>query len=102
MKTRGMPFFMGAAMGLMMLWMLHGQLTGDSAQSGVALTVFVGAHVLAAGAVIAGGVYAARLSPALRRRLARLHRPSWRHLLLMLAGAAMSAGAAHIWIHWMR
>ena len=99
MMTATKPLAMGALMGLMMLWMLHGQLTGDSSLSGTALAAFVGVHAALAAALIAGALFATRLSPRAQTWLDRLHRPSLRHLRLMLMGATLSAGAVHIWIH---
>jgi len=97
--TATKPLAMGALMGLMMLWMLHGQLIGEASFSGIALITFIGAHVLFAAVLIIVGLFATRLSPAAQKWLNRLHRPSSRHLGLMLLGAALSAGTVHIWLH---
>ncbi|MEL6958904.1 MAG: hypothetical protein AAGL89_08150 [Pseudomonadota bacterium] len=94
-----MPLLMGSVMGLMMLWMLHGVLTGQSEVSGPAALVFIGAHVVAVAVLILGGVFATRLSPGLQARLKRMHRPSLRHVSVMLASAAVSAALAHLVIH---
>ncbi|MDX8347880.1 hypothetical protein SLH49_07770 [Cognatiyoonia sp. IB215446] len=99
MTTTTKPLLMGASMGLMMLWMVHGQLTGETSLSGIALVTFVGAHILFAATIIGAGLVVTRLSPAARQWLRNLRRPSLRHLGIMLLGATLSAGAVHIWIH---
>ena len=93
------PFAMGAAMAPMMLWMLHGQLTGSNTMSGPALVIFVGAHLLIVAILVGATFLTARLSPRLRPLLARMHRPSLQHFLRMLGGAALTAGAIHIAFH---
>ena len=98
MTHRIMPIAMGGLMGPMMLWMLHGMLTGDG-PSGVALVIFVGVHVLVVAVLLAAAVFAARLSPGLRARLGRLHRPSPRHIGLMLGSATLAALIVHFGIH---
>lgn len=85
-------------MGLMMLWMLHGQLTGQDV-SLVALTAFVAAHVVVLLVIIGAGVFAARLSPSIRGKLDRLHRTSWGHMGKMLASATATALAIHLFLH---
>lgn len=89
---------MGSLMGLMMMWMLHGMLTGDGARGG-ALVAFVAVHVLAGVVVIGGAVFAARLSPRVNAFLARMHRPTWSHVRVMLAAAALSALVVHGLVH---
>ena len=49
--------------------------------------------------ILAATLFAARLSPELRERLARVHRPSLRHFTTMLASAAVAAGCVHLFIH---
>ena len=93
------PVVMGCGMGLMMLWMAHGALAGDGGWGAGALLVFVVAHVAVAAILVAGAVFAARLSPGMRNRLTRLHRPSRRHLVVMLGSAAGSAALAHLIVH---
>ena len=63
------------------------------------MSFFVGAHVVLAVVLIVASLLAARLSPALKERLARLHRPSLRHVAVMLLGAMVSAGLVHLIIH---
>ena len=92
------PMIMGALMGVMMLWMLHGALMGDGVR-GWALIAFVAAHVVLAAVVIAAGLFAARLSPRARMLIDRLHRPSLRHVGVMLLAAAASAGVIHLILH---
>ena len=99
MAYRYLPFIMGALMGLMMLGMVHMMLSGGSDIAGWALIGFVAAHFLLAGAVIAASVFAARLSPAVQRFLDRLHRPSGRHVLRMVAGAAGTVLITHLVVH---
>lgn len=90
---------MGGAMGLMMLWMLHQQMTAPNAMQGLALVGFIGAHVIILAALIVGALFASRLHPRIQSLLAKLHRPSWSHLRDMLAGMALTAGFAHIILH---
>jgi len=52
-----------------------------------------------AAAVVIAAVFATRLSPRARTWVSRLHRPSWRHVGLMLTGAAISAGSVHVAVH---
>lgn len=92
------PLAMGLLMGPMMLWMIHGQMTG-TAPSGWAAAAFIGAHLVILAAVVSGAVFAARMSPRLQTFAARLHRPSLKHFGAMLSGAAMSALAVHFWLH---
>lgn len=92
------PLAMGLLMGPMMLWMIHGQMTG-SAQSGWAAAAFVGAHLLILAAIVAGAVFAARLSPRMHAVSARLHRPSLAHLGAMLSGFAISGLVVHFLLH---
>jgi hypothetical protein len=92
------PLAMGLLMGPMMLWMIHGQLTG-SAQSSWAVAAFVGAHLLILAVIVAGAVFAARLSPRTHAFLANLHRPSLAHVGAMLMGLAVSALILHFWLH---
>ena len=93
------PFILGGLMGLMMIWMVHGQMTGTSALAGWALVAFIGMHVALAIVVICAGLFAARLSPRARAALARLHHPSLHHIALMVVGMGASAGAVHLFIH---
>ena len=87
-----MPIGMGIIMGMMALIMLHGIFTGDGGASGV---LFVLAHILVIGLAalaVVFGVY--RRWPMLARIL--VHRPSWRHVGLMLAAACVTAGMIHL------
>ena len=92
------PLGMGLLMGPMMLWMIHGQLTGTT-QSGWATAAFVGAHLLIIAALITGAVFAARLSPWMHSVLDRLHRPSLSHVTAMLVGLVVSVLVVHFWQH---
>ena len=93
------PIVMGGLMGIMMLWMLHGQMTSTSALAGWALVAFIGVHVALIAAAIGAGLFAARLSPKMRAMLARMHRPSFHHIALMLIGMIASAGLVHLYMH---
>ena len=99
MTKRMTPYAMGALMGAMMLWVVHGLLTGQSALAGPALLVFVLAHVAVAATLLTGTLFLARLSPRARGWLSRLHRPSGAHVLAMLAGMIGSSVAIHLSIH---
>ena len=94
-----LPALMGAVMGLMMLRLVHGALTGQSAMAAPALIGFILLHVVVLGALAALMIWAARYAPALRHRLDRLHRPSLRHLTQMLTGALAAVLAAHLFLH---
>lgn len=93
------PVAMGAVMAPMMLWMLHGQMTTGGGLFDWAVIGFVGAHVGLVLAVIFGAVFAARLSPRAKAVIDRLHRPSLRHIGLMLIGMAVAAGLTHLAVH---
>lgn len=93
------PFMMGILMGPMVLWMAHGAMTSNNGLSGSALAAFIGAHVLIGLVIIGGGVFAARLSPQARDLIDRLHRPSIKHVMWMLVGAAAAATAVHLSLH---
>ena len=90
------PLAMGVAMGLMMLWMVHGIVTGNSALAGPASVLFVLAHLAVPLLILGLGVFAARMSPRLYARLPRLRRPSLPHIATMFAGAAGGAALAHV------
>mmetsp|Transcript_18462 Transcript_18462/g.30107 ORF Transcript_18462/g.30107 Transcript_18462/m.30107 type:complete len:99 (+) Transcript_18462:12345-12641(+) len=94
-----MPLAMGAVMGLMMLWMVHMQITGDGARSRGALLVFVGTHMVLIAALVILPLIASRRLGWVRRVTDRLHRPSLRHIALMLTGAALATAITHVAIH---
>ena len=89
------PVIMGAVLGPMVMWMLHGAMTGNSV-TGWALAAFLGAHVAMAAVVISGAVFAARFSPRAKHVIDRLHRPSLHHAAVMLASALAVSGAVHL------
>ena len=93
------PVFMGSAMCLMMLGMVHRQLTSVDAVGFISLGFFVGVHVLAALLALALPVWAATRSPAVHRFLKRIDRPNLHHLGLMMIGAVLTAFSVHMWIH---
>ena len=93
------PVFMGSAMCLMMLGMVHRQLTSVDAVGFFALGFFVGVHMLAALLALVLPVLAATRSPAVHRFLKRIHRPNLHHVGLMMIGAVLTAFSVHMWIH---
>ncbi len=93
------PFSMGILMGLMMLWILHRQLTGGSDVTAAAAIAFIGAHVVFALVLIGGGVFATRLSPRTSAWISRLHRPSARQIVWILCGAILAVSLIHVTAH---
>ena len=93
------PVAMGAGMGAMMLWMLHGQLTGEGSMGPAALAIFIGAHVVVAALAVAAALLGARLHPGVRRLLGRVHRPRARHAAMMMGAALLTAAAIHLGFH---
>ncbi len=93
------PIAIGAAMGAMMFWMLHGQSTSTNTLAGWALVAFIGVHLAMIAAAGFAIIFAARLSPKTREMLAWLHRPSWHHLALMVIGMVASVGTIHVVVH---
>jgi len=91
-----MPILMGTVMGLMMLGMLHGLVTGESGVAAAGVLVFIGAHVLAIAVVAALAVFGASRFERVRAGLARLHRPSAKHIAAMMATAAVIVALAHL------
>ncbi|WP_439122345.1 hypothetical protein [Marivita sp.] len=86
------PVGMGIMMGAMALMMIHGVLTGNGGASGV---LFVLAHVAVIGLAAVGVAFGLhRRWPVLARVLA--HRPTLRHVGLMLAVALATAGIIHL------
>jgi hypothetical protein len=99
--AKPMPIIMGALMGLMMMWMLHGAMTGDSVITGWALIAFVAAHGAIVLVVLFAVVFATRFSPRTHAWINRLHRPSLRHVRAMFGSAIFVAGALHLGVHGM-
>ncbi|SMX39031.1 hypothetical protein [Octadecabacter ascidiaceicola] len=93
------PIIMGGLMGLMMMWMLHGALTGEGTIGAGALIAFIAAHVVLAAIAIGMAVFAARLSPRVRQFMDRLHHPSLSHVAAMFSSAAAVALVLHFGIH---
>ena len=85
---------MGSAMAVMMLAMLHRPIMEGTLSLGTASVGFVLAHLAVAGGVLGLAVFV----PAVRQRVAR-HRPDGRHVLAMLVGAVLTAGATHAVMH---
>ena len=97
--TLAKPLAMGAIMGLMMLWMVHGALTGGGPVPTAALIGFVAVHLALALLAVGAAIFAARLSPRARAWLARIHRPRPAHLVAMISGLTASAGLVHLAVH---
>lgn len=91
-----MPTLMGAAMGAMMLFMLHGVLTGNTELSGLGLAVFIAAHGVVVLGVMGLGLLSVSRFPRLKIWLSRVHRPNLRHVCTMFASAAATAGIIHL------
>ena len=89
-----LPFLLGAAMGVVMIGMLHRPIMSGDFDGTMTLAAFVGAHLAVLMAV--GLLFLA--VPALRQRIIR-HRPSLRHAALMLGGAVAAAATIHFGIH---
>ncbi len=98
MRAILIPAGMGAAMGAMMLYMVHGQIAAGGSALGPALW-FIAAHALIISAAAALVWLIARRWPALSARLRRVHRPSLSHAGTMIGSAALSALAIHLVIH---
>lgn len=92
------PTLMGAAMGLMMLWMMHDSLMRQDADV-TALLVFTGLHVLVFEAIAVATLFGSRLSPTLKRVVAKLHRPSRKHIASMLVGMGAAITLTHLFVH---
>lgn len=88
---------MGGLMGLMMIWMIHGWMTGDSGLVGWALLGFIGMHVAIVVVALTLGAWVARMSPRLQRIFS--HRPSMHHVSLMIAGMLTSGAIVHVAVH---
>lgn len=88
---------MGGLMGLMMIWMIHGWMTGDNGLAGWALLGFVGAHVAIVVVALKLGAWVSRRSPRLQRVFS--HSPSMHHLSLMIAGIFASGTIVHLTMH---
>ena len=93
------PVIMGALMGLMMMWMLHGALAGETAWGAAALLAFVAGHVAIGVVVVSIGWIGVRLSPRLQRIVAHVHLPSLHHIGAMLGSAACVALVVHVVAH---
>ena len=94
-----MPLTMGFGMGLMMLWMLHNQLTSAGVLGFTALATFIGAHILLVLVAVAVPLWVATRIPRLHRLLSRAHLPNHKHMVLMVLGAVIAAGTTHLALH---
>ena len=88
------PVLMGGLMGAMMLWMSHDALV--SGTTPLALGLFVGAHVAVVILLGLAGLWVARRGPLPSRLAFLTHRPSARHIALMVGSAVLSAGLTHL------
>lgn len=93
------PAIMGALMGVMMLWMLHGVVTDDTTMGTGAVMIFVGAHVLLVAIALCAALFATRMSPPTRAWVARLRRPSLRHVSVMLGSGVILISVVHVGAH---
>ena len=93
------PLLMGSAMGVMMLMPLHGVLTGETSVLSWSAFAFIAAHVAVALAVFA--IFALGLTrfPKVASLASRLHRPSLKHISVMLCSAGATALLIHLFLH---
>ncbi|MEM9579792.1 MAG: hypothetical protein AAF891_03830 [Pseudomonadota bacterium] len=94
--THAKPLIMGAAMGAMMLWMLHGFLTGDAELSHYGALAFLGAHVAAIGGIALLTVLGAKRNERVAALMGKLHRPTLGHTGAMLISAFSIALLIHL------
>ena len=87
---------MGALMGVMMLWMLHGAISGGNTVGAMALIGFIGAHVALLLIALGAGVFAARMSPRLQGWIDQMHKPSLPHVGAMFGTAVVFIGVVHL------
>lgn len=85
------PWVMGAAMGIMMPFMIH-------AMGAQAPVLFVLAHVVVLGGLALGAALIARRFGR-PEWWPRLHRPSMRHGGQMIGGAALGFALLHVSVH---
>lgn len=95
-RLHKMPLIMGAAMGGMMVMMLHSVVTGQSSVTLSAALLFIGAHVLVGVVALAIAVFGITRFPRLAQIASRWHRPSPRHVLIMLASASLTVLLVHL------
>lgn len=88
------PVLIGAAMAAMVLWMGHGRIMSGEISLTAGAVLFVLAHV----AVLVFVLGAAMFVPQLRRFALR-HRPSVRHIGLMMMGMSACAAGIHSVMH---
>jgi hypothetical protein len=92
------PVIMGGLMGLMM-WMLHGAMSGGDTLGAMALIGFAAAHVVLLLIGIGAALFAASLSPRVRDWINRLHKPSLHHVVAMFGSAIAVFGIGHLSAH---
>ena len=90
------PFVIGAAMALLMIWMLHDRLMSGQVIVASAAIAFLAAH-LAIGLPFVGLAF---FVPKARRAIAN-HRPSLSHVGAMTGGMLIIAVGFHLTIHGM-
>ena len=88
------PALIGCAMALMFLWMGHDTFMAGTGGPGRAGLLFILMHV---GALL-GMAVAAFFVPGFRG-LARAHRPSARHLAVMLLAMGTTLATSHVILH---
>ena len=88
------PILAGAAMGAMMVWMMHDQVMSEGISAAAASVAFVAAHVALVGFVALAALFIPKVRSAVRS-----HRPSMGHLGLMLLGLIGSIALIHFSQH---
>jgi hypothetical protein len=90
------PLVTGAVMGIVTVYMIH----GDKGNLGItALAVLLAADILVILLLVTAACWTARLSPTLRTRIDRLHRPSVVDLRFMAAGAAVAIPTTYLFLN---
>ena len=98
-NTMKMPLVMGILMGAMILMMLHGFLGGETSVLNWGTLAFLGAHVLVALVVFAIVTFGLTRFPKIAEFATKLHRPSRRHVAIMLSSAGVTAFFIHLLVH---
>ncbi len=88
------PILAGAAMGAMMIWMLHDQIMLEGVSAAGATVAFVAAHIALVGLIALAVLFIPKV-----RNAVRSHRPSLRHVGLMFLGLTGSIALIHVTQH---
>lgn len=88
------PVFIGAVMGAMLLWMLHEQIMLEGVSAAGASVAFVAVHVALVGLIALAALFIPKV-----RNAVRSHRPSLRHVGLMVLGLTGSIALIHVTQH---